>query len=575
LFSQDVLEDLRHNSDIVEVVGAYVALRTSGANMVGLCPFHQEKSPSFSVSAHRQLFYCFGCGEGGNVYSFIMKIENFTFTDAVRHLADRINYRLPETRGASPVSVEEKNRMYEAYKLSARFYYENLQGSEALEYVDGRGLSPQVQRKFGLGYSTGGDALTRHLRELGFLDEFLVKAGLSMEGTRGLYDRFRGRLMFPIFEVSGKVIGFGGRIIGDGEPKYLNSPETMIFDKSRTLYGLNLARLAKKRTFILVEGYMDVIALYQAGIKTAVAALGTAFTAGHGRLLKRYCDDVIILFDSDAAGVKAVLRAIPHLYAAGLGIQVVKLDGAKDPDDFIKEFGVNALVDELRGAQDFVNFQILHALYGVDMEVTASRIAFTRESAGIIARLGSPVERAAYARDMAAKFGMDEGALKEEIQEILGSKDAVGGDFVPRAARASVGMREGKGHSDAVAHIFGAMFSSDVLCQKIIAHLTGEEFGEPVLKQLFDFIVQSRAAGKVPMQADILIHFENDEELKQLNRILMSDHDYEDAEGAIAQQVQFLKESHLNNLLKTSQELSEIGRLKKELNELKSNKIQF
>ncbi|MCL2350538.1 MAG: CHC2 zinc finger domain-containing protein, partial [Defluviitaleaceae bacterium] len=239
MYDQSVLEDLRQSCDIVDVVSGYVALRQQGANFMGLCPFHRERTPSFSVSATQQFFHCFGCGEGGNVYSFIMKIENFGFMDTVKFLADKIGYRLPERAMTHTpgTTTEEKNRMYEAYKLAARFYYENLQNPtslEAAEYLTKRGMSPPLQRKFGLGFSSQNGGLKDFLIANGFDEPFLIKAGLALEGKNGYYDRFRGRLMFPIFDVAGKVIGFGGRIIGEGEPKYLNSPETPVFDKSRT-----------------------------------------------------------------------------------------------------------------------------------------------------------------------------------------------------------------------------------------------------------------------------------------------------------------------------------------------------
>ncbi|MCL2855790.1 MAG: DNA primase [Defluviitaleaceae bacterium] len=585
VYSQDVLEDLRQGNDIVDVISGYVALRQQGANHMGLCPFHREKSPSFSVSAPRQLYHCFGCGEGGNVITFIMKIENFSFIDAVKFLADRINYRLPEKTSAPSVSTEEKGRMHEAYALAARFYYDILQspkGRPALAYLEQRKLAPAIQRKFGLGFSSQGSDLRDFLVSKGFADGFLVKAGLAMEGSRGFYDRFRSRLMFPIFDVAGKIIGFGGRIIGDGEPKYLNSPETPIFDKSRTLYNLNNARTTKKQTLILVEGYMDVIALHQAGIKNVVAALGTAFTANHARILKRYCNNAVILFDTDGAGTKAALRAIPHLYSAGLGIKVCRLTNAKDPDDYIQEFGVQALAQELSQSQDFVDFQVQTAGQGVDMGQTAQRIGFTKAAAAIIATLNSPVEREAYARDMADKYQMDELALKEEVAIISGSD---GEDFVPTPQTRPVTVynnkQSSKAFSEAASHILSTMTSDGAFCEKITQYLTGEEFADTVLEAAFAKILQAREKGKEIAPADIVTAFEDLDDQQKISRTFVQPPEYDNGEDkymALAHQITLIKIAHLTRLMADAaqnNDLEALSQLSFNRKKLEAQKIAF
>jgi DNA primase len=582
------LEDLRQNNDIVEIVSGYLPLRQQGANFVGLCPFHREKSPSFSVSATRQLFHCFGCGEGGNVFSFIMKIENFSFLDAVKFLAERIGYRLPERtdgRAGTSASVDEKNRIYEIYKLAARFYYDNLQGpngSAARAYLEHRKLAVNIQRKFGMGYASN-SGLLELLKSQGHGgdENFLVKAGLVMEGSKGFYDRFRNRLMFPIFDVSGKVIGFGGRLIVEGEPKYLNSPETPVFDKSRTLYGLNFARLAKKRTMILVEGYMDVIALYQAGIKNTVAALGTALTPNHARILKRYCEDVVILFDSDEAGIKAVLRAIPHLYAAGLSIRVVQLSAAKDPDDYIQNFGVNALAQELRAATDFVDFQVKMAAKGVDMKETAQRVSFTKNAAAIIARLNTPVEREAYAKDMSAKYGMDEPSLKEQIKAILGGADNE--TFHIPHSTFHIAHHQAA-NNEAISHILWSMATSADLSHKISQYLRAEEFADPVYGQVFDYILQLRNQGKEPNVADILTALaqdlaHDDTAGQKAAAIFANPPEYAeigDKYKALSDQVTLLKIAYLQYLKDQNPTDIELAqKLANERNTLQTHKISF
>ncbi|MCL2236345.1 MAG: DNA primase [Defluviitaleaceae bacterium] len=586
VYSQDVIEDLRQGNDIVEVISGYIALRQSGANHMGLCPFHRERSPSFSVSAHRQLFHCFGCGEGGNVFTFIMKMENFSFVDAIKFLAERINYRLPQTASAPSVSSEEKERMHQAYAFAARFYYENLQappGQPAMSYLEHRRLIPAIQRKFGLGWAGSGSDLRDHLSSKGFADGFLVKAGLAMEGSRGHYDRFRGRLMFPIFDVQGKIVGFGGRIIGDGEPKYLNSPETPIFDKSRTLYNLNYARQTKKQTLILVEGYMDVIALYQAGIKNVVAALGTAFTANHARILKRYCNDAVLLFDTDEAGTKAALRAIPHLYSAGLGIKVCRIESAKDPDDYIQEFGVQALAEQLSNSYDFVDFQVQTANKGIDMSQTSQRITFTKASAKIISALNSPVEREAYARDMAHKYRMDEGALKEEIAVILGGDGSEDYIEAPRNSPIAVydNKQGGQAFSEAVSHILSTMASDKDFCKQITKYLTGEEFADSILSEAFSKILLAQDKGKEVAPADIVTTFEYAEDQQKISRAFVKPPEYEDTKDkyiALTHQVTLVKSAHLARLMADATQNGDVealARLSIERKNLETHKISF
>lgn len=577
VYGQDVLEDLRQANDIVEVISQYVTLAQKGANFSGLCPFHREKTPSFSVSSQRQLFHCFGCGEGGNVISFIMKIENLAFLDAVKFLADRVGFKLPEKTGrANITTTDEKTRIYEVYSLAARYYYDILLadgGRACVAYLDHRQLLIAVRRKFGLGYSANG-GLREFLTQKGFDDAFLIRAGLCLEGNRGVYDRFRNRLMFPIFDVNSKIIGFGGRIIGEGEPKYMNSPETPVFDKSRTLYGLNLARLTKKRAIILVEGYMDVIALYQSGIKNVVAALGTAFTANHARILKRYCDDVVVLFDSDEAGTKAVLRAIPHLYAAGLGVKVCTLEDAKDPDEYIQNFGIGALADELMAAMDFVDYQIKIARKGRNLDDTPQRIAFLKETAGIIAKLKSPVEREAYARDMSAKYAMDEPSLKEEIKAILGGLSD--GDFVDiSSSRAALLLdaTQGKAHAEAISHILTVMTMDAAFCKQVAHYLTGEEFLDDTLQDIFTKIVAARRDGKEISPADIITSFEGDEQTSHMaTKAFMKPPEYDtykDRAHALAQQVYLLKDTYLRHLVSEATENADLEAMTKAISEQK------
>ena len=577
-YSPDVLEDLRQGNDIVDVVSQYVQLRQTGANHVGLCPFHREKSPSFSVSSHKQLFHCFGCGAGGNVFSFITKIENFGFMDAIKFLADRINYVLPQLDGRQSASVAEKNQIYDIYKLAARFYYDALQEPQArhaVDYLNQRQMHHAVRRKFGLGYSAGKSVLRDYLKTQGYDDAVLLKAGLVLESKdgKGFFDRFRGRLMFPIFDVAGKVIGFGGRILGEGQPKYLNSPETPVFDKSSTLYGLNYARLAKTHSIILVEGYMDVIALYQYGFKNAVAALGTAFTASHARILKRYCKEVVILFDSDDAGIRAALRAIPHLYSVGLAVRVAVLPDAKDPDEYLIRYGSENFAAQMAKAMDFVEFQIENARHKYDLGITSQRVAFLKEAAEIIGKLGSAIEQEAYLRDLSTKYQMDQGAVKQEIDKKKNDEPLLISNFTnnPPAAPA-------KSHPDAIAHILYSMATNQVLYEKILHHLKAEEFGEPLYINIFNIILKNRKAGREIIVADIISELEEKEQ-QQAAAIFARVTEYEDSQmqyNALGQQITRVKEVHfersINNAAAAGQ-FELMDELAKAKNRLNVNKI--
>ena len=344
-YSDDMIEEVRTRNDIVDVISGYVKLQRKGSSYFGLCPFHNEKSPSFSVSPSKQMYYCFGCGAGGNVFTFLMEYENFTFPEAVKALADRAGMELPEMEYSEEAKQQRdlKTAVLEVNKMAAKYYYCLLrapQGAKAMEYLKKRELSDETMRRFGLGYASQySDELYRYLKQQGVSDALMKESGLmSVNERQGMYDKFWNRVMFPIMDVNGKVIGFGGCVMGDAKPKYLNSPETIVFDKSRNLYGLHIARTARKKYLIVCEGYMDVISLHQAGFTNAVASLGTALTSQHASILKRYTDEVILTYDSDEAGVKAALRAIPLLKTAGIATRVLHMEPYKDPESKTRFF---------------------------------------------------------------------------------------------------------------------------------------------------------------------------------------------------------------------------------------------
>ena len=411
IYSDDIIEEVRGRSDIVDVISGYVRLTRKGSSYFGLCPFHNEKSPSFSVSGSKQMFYCFGCGEGGNVFSFIKKYENYTFPEAVKMLADRAGVQLPEV-SMSPEERKQqdiKSQLYDINKEAAMFYYRMLKspgGKRAYEYFkDKRMLTDETIVHFGLGASgTYKDELYRYMKSRGYSDELLRETGLFIYNEKEVRDRFFNRAMFPIMNQANKVIGFGGRVMGDGEPKYLNSPETKIFDKSRNLFGLNLARSSRKKNMIICEGYMDVIAMHQAGFDQAVASLGTALTTGHASLMKRYTNDVLVCYDSDGAGTKAAIRAIGMLRGAGLRTKVIDMKPYKDPDEFIKNLGAQAFQERIDNARNSFMFELSVLERDYELGDPDGRTAFLNEAAKKLVDFSDEVERNNYIATVASEY---------------------------------------------------------------------------------------------------------------------------------------------------------------------------
>ena len=382
-YSDELIEEVRSRNDIVDVISQYVRLSKKGSTYFGLCPFHNEKTGSFSVSPNKQMYYCFGCHAGGNVFTFLMQYENYTFGEAMEALAERAGVDLPkqEYTAAQRQEADRRARLLEINKEAAKYFFVLLRGERgkrALDYFKKRALSDETIHKFGLGYSDQySDDLYRYLRSKGYDDEILKDSGLvTIDEVRGGHDKFWNRAMFPIMDVHNKVIGFGGRVMGDGEPKYLNSPETKIFDKSRNLYGLNFARATKKPQLLLCEGYMDVIALHQAGFDNAVASLGTALTSGHANLLKRYTKEVYLTYDSDGAGIKAALRAIPILKEVGITTKIINMKPYKDPDEFIKALGAEAYQERIDQAENSFLFEVRMEEQQHDMHDPEGKTAF-------------------------------------------------------------------------------------------------------------------------------------------------------------------------------------------------------
>ncbi len=421
---ESVVEDIKAKNDIADVVSAYVTLKRAGANMNGLCPFHNEKTPSFTVFNATQTYHCFGCGAGGDVVTFVRRIENLDYVEALRFLAKRVGIAIPEDgRKTGDVS---RSRILELNRAAARFFFDSLKGSpEALGYFSKRQLSAETVRHFGLGYAPGYKSLYNAMRAKGFTDSELLASKLFGKNERGMFSYFRNRVMFPILDTSGSVIAFGGRVLDNSEPKYLNSPDTAVFKKSRNLFALNFARNAvKERELILCEGYMDVIALHAAGFENAVATLGTALTQEQARLMKRYADTVILSYDSDRAGRMAAERALGIFSEVGMEVRVLQTENAKDPDEFIKKFGADAfrkLID--RSASSF-DFRIRNILSRYDITSPDAKLSAAKEICREAAKTDSSVERELYILRASEKLGISADSLKHEVKTELSKRNS-------------------------------------------------------------------------------------------------------------------------------------------------------
>ena len=430
-YSEDIIEEVRSKNDIVDVIGKNVKLQRKGANYFGVCPFHSERTGSFSVSQSKQIYHCFGCGVGGDVISFMMKHEKISFPEALKQLAERAGIQFPE-EGDSPRAkeiIEKKRELLGINREAVWYYTKNLQrknGVAGLNYLLSRGLSNETMNRFGLGYASSGyNKLANFLKNKGYSDAQIINAGLAtFDETKGLHDKFWNRVIFPIYDSDGKVIGFGGRVLGEGKPKYLNSPETIIFDKSRNLFGLNYAKHSNAGYMILCEGYMDVISMHQAGLDMAVASLGTAFTSGQAQLLKRYTDTVILSYDSDDAGIRATLRGIKVLKSVGLKSKVLDLWPYKDPDEFLKHQGKDALMERVKQSENSFLFEIRVLEASYDMNDPASKTDFYKKLAEMLNEFEEPLERRNYLEAVAARYNIDPNEMYSLMVSVALEKSA-------------------------------------------------------------------------------------------------------------------------------------------------------
>lgn len=519
-YSDELVEEIRSGNDIVDVISGYVRLTKKGSTYFGLCPFHNEKTPSFSVSPNKQMYYCFGCGAGGNVITFLMEYENYTFPEALEVLANRIGIELPkqEMTAEQRKASDKRARLLEVNKEAAKYFYTLLRserGTRAHEYFRNRGLSEETIKKFGLGYSDKySDDLYRYLRSKGYEDELLKDSGLiSIDEKRGGHDKFWNRAMFPIMDVRGKVIGFGGRVMGDGEPKYLNSPETMIFDKSRNLYGLNLARTTKKNQILLCEGYMDVIALHQAGFDNAVAALGTAFTVGHANLLRRYTKEVYLTFDSDGAGIRAAKRAIPILKEAGIAAKVINMQPYKDPDEFIKALGAEAYEERIKNAESSFMFEIRIMEEDYDLKDPEGKAAFYNEIAKQLLQFSEELEREVYIEAVAGKYGMGFENLRKLVNK-LGTQPELARQV--RQQQKGTMPKEKRKKEDGMKQsqklLLTWLIEEPGLYQRIQEYIHPEDFTEEIYRKAAEILFRQYEEEGKPNPAQIVSLFGEEEQ---------------------------------------------------------------
>lgn len=520
-YSDELIEEVRLANDIVNVISDYVRLQKKGSTHFGLCPFHNEKTPSFSVSQGKQMYYCFGCGAGGNVITFLMQYENYTFQEALQALAQRAGIELPrqEMSGRARQEADRRARILEVNKVAAKYFYAQLrmeQGQHGMAYFEKRGLSAETLKKFGLGYANKySDDLYQYLRKQGYEDELLKDSGLvTIDEQHGGRDKFWNRVIFPIMDVNNRVIGFGGRVLGEGEPKYLNSPETMIFDKSRNLYGLNLARSSRKHYILLCEGYMDVIALHQAGFDNAVASLGTSFTPGHANLLKRYTKEAYCTFDSDGAGIKAALRAIPLLKEAGISAKIVKMKPYKDPDEFIKAKGADSYQKRIDEAQNSFLFEAEVLEQNYNLGDPEGKTAFFNEIARKILGFEEELERNNYIEAIARKYQVGFDNLRKLVVH-----QGTRAGLTRESRQFKSGISEKKKREDGMKQSQKLMLTWLVeepgLFPQIKPYLGPEDFTEELYRQAAELVFSQYQEGNLN-PARIISRFTEEEQQREI-----------------------------------------------------------
>ena len=535
---QQFLDELRMANDITSVISSYVSLKRSSRNMVGLCPFHSEKSPSFTVFSDTQSYYCFGCGAGGDVITFIKNVENLEYIEAVKFLAQRVGLRMPED-SINDAAARLKEKTYKINKLAAKFYYEQLispAGKRGLDYFASRKLDPKTIKRFGLGFAPDGwTSLVDFLRGQGFSDKDMVAAGVAAvsQKTGRVYDYFRNRVMFPIIDLRGNVIAFGGRVLGDEKPKYLNSPDTPVFKKTKNLFALYLAKSSKERRLILAEGYMDVIALHQAGFDCTVASLGTALTSEQARMIANYADEVIVAYDSDGAGRKATQRAFTIFDELGIKVRVLSVPGAKDPDEFIKKYGAQRFKLLLDDSSSVTDYRLAEVAQKNDPSTPSGKVQYLRDAAQIISEINSPVERDVYIRKLGEELSVSHEAIAEQVKGILKrkkraeeKKDAGNLVMAVNAGLERSDPERMKFKKEAVCedNILYILYRNPDRLEYILSKLTDDSFVTATNRRIFLALCQIIRECSVPDMTQ-LSQYLSSEDLSRVARLLASNRD--------------------------------------------------
>lgn len=561
-YPEYIIEEVRQQNDIVSLINEYTTLSKRGQSYLGLCPFHHEKTPSFSVSEDKQLYYCFGCGAGGNIITFLMNKENMSFIEAIRYLADRANIKLDESYLTEEEIERNKKRLklLEILKEAARYFYHQLtlkENNEALYYLLNRGLTLETIKKFGLGYATNDFKDLYHtLSKKGYKDDLLIESGLFVRGKKNpnqLYDRFKNRIMYPIFDISQSVIAFGGRVLDQSMPKYLNSPENILFNKSHNLYGMQFAKGSHASYFILVEGYMDVIAMHQAGFSQTVASLGTALTGGHAKLLKRYAKEVVILYDSDTAGKNATLRAIPLLKKESLKINVLSLKEGKDPDEYLKSHGYEGMEKLLEQASSDIWFQVHMIEQNYHLERAEEKIKFLQEVAVLLGTLTSSIEQTIYLKEISEVYHADEEALKVEMNRSQSK---------PKLMKKQEKPIEKKRSFDKDTIFLADLYHYPALNRKVITYLKPDYFEGALMQDLAQSILDYLETGKEIDINYFTTHYPSEADQNIISRVLMyKDKRYEDTDllkKALLDNIKRIGKAYIEKQLSMTQDVIEM-----------------
>lgn len=522
LYSRNLVQEVLERNDIVDIVSEYINLQKSGKEYKGLCPFHSEKTPSFMVNREKQVYHCFGCGASGNVITFIMGMENIDFGEAVRYLAEKCGISIYEAGKTS----SENEKLYEINRIAALYYYRNLQsknGERAFEYLKNRKIIELSIKAFGLGYAVSGwDNLLKYLRSKGYSFDLMMKAGLVLK-REGYFDRFRDRIIFPIFDVKNRVIGFGGRTVGEGIPKYLNSPQTPIFNKSKVLYGLNKARKYSRENLIIVEGYMDVISLYQAGIKNVVASMGTSLTLDQAKLLKKYTKEVLIAYDTDTAGQEATLRGIEILREEGLEVKIIEIPDGKDPDEFVKNHGREGFIELIKNALSYTDYKLMRLEKNYDLKNSEGQIKYLREAIKIISKLDQ-LEREVYIKKVSESLKISERSIRAEIIKFVNRKNK---DFFKnvytngnnRYNNIQLNLSE-SAYIKAEKNILKIMLNNPKYIDKIIENFNSNDFEVELHKKIFNIILSVWNKNKILNLQEISSYFKEPEHISYISELI-------------------------------------------------------